>query len=423
MKVLVIGSGGREHAILWALNKSPLLSEMYILPGRYAMKNLATIVDIKIDDTVNIIQFCKKKNIELVIIGSEKLIIDGLADVLVEIGIHVFGPDRDSAMLEKSKSFTKKLCTQYGIPTADYKCFIDAKEAQNFIYSTKTHFPLVVKANGLARGKGVIICQTKDQACAAVDAILVEKKFGNVNKKIIIEEFLSGEEVSFFVLVDGLKIVSFGCAKDYKRVNMNFDSQNTGGMGSYSSPDLINQALEQEILERIIHPTVHALNNLGITYRGALFAGLMICHDGPKLLEYNVRFGDPEIQSILPRLSPNCDLLQLILSVAQGNLNISKIEFNNRSIVCVVVASKGYPSNYYKGEMIQGLNEISRLPGILVFHAGTQLDQYGNWISDGGRVLNIVADGETKEEAKSKVYSALHYLKWPGGFFRYDIGS
>jgi phosphoribosylamine---glycine ligase len=414
MKVLIIGSGGREHALLWALSKSPLLTKLYVAPGRQAMANLATFADINVDDPVDVTQFCKKENIELVVIGPEKIIIDGLSDSLSAEGINVFAPSKAAAKLEAEKSFTKELCKQYGIPTAKYGYFIDEELAKNFVKNNKIKFPMVVKANGLAAGKGVIICNTESEALSAIDLMLVKKKFGKSGEEIIIEEFLVGEEVSFFTLIDGIKITVLGCVKDYKRVMENDEGPNTGGMGSYSSPVMVSKNMEQKIIENIIHPTVHALANMGTLYRGVLFAGLMITKDGPKLLEYNIRFGDPETQAILPRL--DSDLLELMVT------NTQAVKLNNRSTVCVVVASKGYPDNYQGGTVIQGLDKIENMPGIFVFHAGTKQDKDGNWVSDGGRVLNIVADGETVEEAKGKVYSALSFLEWPEGFFRYDIG-
>ncbi|MCV3769132.1 MAG: phosphoribosylamine--glycine ligase [Wolbachia pipientis] len=423
MKVLVIGSGGREHALLWALKKSPLLTELYVTPGRQAMKNFGIIVNIDIKNLIDVTRFCKRENIKLVVIGPEQPIIDGLASNLIAEGINVFAPSQGAAKLEASKSFTKGLCRQYSVPSPRYECFVDEGLAKNFILSNKIKFPLVIKANGIAAGKGVIICNTENEAFAAIDLMLVKKKFGESGEEIIIEEFLVGEEVSFFVLVDGLKVVTFGCAKDYKRVDANNDSKNTGGMGSYSSPSIISKGMEEKIIQKIIYPTIQALTNMGTPYRGVLFAGLMICKDDPKLLEYNVRFGDPEVQSILPRFDKNCDLLKLMLSVAEGKLNVKTVKLTSKSTVCVVVASKGYPDNYKTGEIIKGLDKIESIPGILLFHAGTKLDKSGNWISDGGRVLNIVGEGDSLEEAKGKVYSALNFLRWPGGFFRYDIGN
>ncbi len=367
MKVLVVGSGGREHALLWALKKSPILTELYVAPGRAAVRNLGVLVNINIKKPIDVTRFCKRENIKLVIIGPEQPIIDGLANNLVAEGINVFAPSQAAAKLEASKSFTKMLCRQYGIPTAKYECFIDEGLAKNFILSNKIKFPLVVKANGIAAGKGVIICNRESEAFVAIDSMLVEKKFGESGEEIVIEEFLVGEEISFFVLVDGLKVVTLGCAKDYKRVDESNDSQNTGGMGSYSSPSMISKDMEQKIIQRIIYPTIQALANMGTPYRGVLFAGLMICKNDPKLLEYNVRFGDPEIQSILPRFDKNCDLLKLMLSVAEGKLSSKMVELTNKTIICVVVASKGYPGNYQTGEVIKGLDKIESIPGILVF--------------------------------------------------------
>ncbi|OEY87085.1 phosphoribosylamine--glycine ligase [Wolbachia pipientis] len=420
MKVLVIGSGGREHAILWSLSKSPLLTQLYVASGRQAMQNLATLVNIDIDDPIDVVQFCKRENIGLVVIGPEKQIINGLSDSLAAEDINVFAPSKAAAKLEAEKSFTKELCKQYGIPTAKYGYFIDESLAKNFIRNNKIRCPLVVKANGLAAGKGVIICNTEDEAFSAIDLMLVEKKFGKSGEEIIIEEFLVGEEISFFVFIDGVKTTVLGCARDYKRILENNKGSNTGGMGSCSSPLMMSKNMEQKIIERIIHPTVQALANMGTPYRGVLFAGLMITKDGPKLLEYNVRFGDPETQVILPRLE--CDLLELMLSITQQKLNINTVKLNNTSTVCVVVVSKGYPDDYKTGTVIKGLDQIEGMHDVLVFHAGTQRDMEGNWVADSGRVLNIVAYGKTIEEAKGKVYSALSFLEWPEGFFRYDIG-
>ncbi len=417
MKVLIIGSGGREHAVLWALNKSPLLTRLYVAPGRQAMASLATLADININNSIDVTQFCKKENIELVVIGPEQHIVSGLSDSLYAEGINVFAPNKAAAKLEAEKSFTKELCKQYGIPTAKYGHFIDEELAKNFVRSNKIRLPLVVKANGLAAGKGVIVCHTESEVFSAIDLMLVQKKFGKSGEEIIIEEFLVGEEISFFAFVDGIKVTVLGCVKDYKRAWENNEGPNTGGMGSYSSPFIISRNMQQRIIEDIIHPTVQALANMGTSYRGILFAGLMITKDGPKLLEYNVRFGDPEAQAILPRL--DCDLLELMLARTEETLNV---KLNNRSTICVVVASKGYPDDYQKGTIINGLDKIANMSDVLVFHAGTKLDKDGNWVSDGGRVLNIVADGGTIEEAKGKVYSALSFLEWPEGFFRYDIG-
>ncbi|WFW29646.1 MAG: phosphoribosylamine--glycine ligase [Wolbachia endosymbiont of Menacanthus eurysternus] len=424
MRVLVIGSGGREHALLWALKKSSILTRLYIAPGRQAMEDLGVLVNLNIQNSVDVLRFCKRENIKLVVIGPEQPIVNGLADDLSLGGVNVFAPNRAAARLEASKAFTKGLCKQYGIPTAKYKCFVNAELARSFIRNNnKIKFPLVIKASGIAEGKGTLICNTKSEAFLAINSMLVEKKFGESGKEIVIEEFLRGEEVSFFVFIDGTRIITFGCAKDYKRVNKNNNSQNTGGMGAYSSPLIISHDMENKIIQGIIYPTVQALINMKTPYKGVLFAGLILCDGNPKLLEYNVRFGDPEVQSILPRLDKDCDLLELMFLTSEGNLNTKTVKLTNRSTVCVVVASDGYPGDYKTGEVIKGLGKIENIPGILVFHAGTRLDKSGNLISDGGRVINIVGEGSGVEDAKDKVYSALNFLEWPGGFFRYDIGD
>ncbi len=419
INVLVIGSGGREHAILWSLKKSPLLGELYVLSGHDAVRNLATVIDINIYNTIEVIQTCKSKNIELVIIGPEEHIIRGLADDLSAEGIYVFAPSKAAAKLESSKSFMKELCTQYNIPTAKYDYFTDADAAKQFVDKMKG--PAVVKADGPVSGKGVVVCQTKEEAYLTIDSMLIEKRFGIAGEAIIIEEFLEGEEVSFFAFVDGTNIVVLGSAQDHKAVSEGNKGANTGGMGAYSPVSIVTEEMKYRIVERIIYPTVYAMQNMGIPFRGMLFAGLMITKTGPKLLEYNVRFGDPETQSILPRL--DSDLLKLISLTAKGKLGNESVQLSRDAVVCVVVASKGYPGEYHKNTIIKGLDKIENIPDIMVFHAGTKLDSNNNWISNGGRVLNIVAKGGSVEEAKHKAYAALDLLDWPEGFFRYDIGS
>ncbi|GHM58973.1 MAG: phosphoribosylamine--glycine ligase [Candidatus Mesenet longicola] len=419
INVLVIGSGGREHAILWSLKKSPLLSELYVLPGSDAMKDLATQIDTNINNSINVIKACKDRDIKLVVIGPEEYIINGLGDVLKEEGIYVFAPSKAAAKLESSKSFTKELCKQYGIPTAEYGYFVNINEAKQFVDKMKK--PVVVKADGLTSGKGAIVCKTIEEAYAAIDLILVQKKFGIAGESIIIEEFLEGEEVSFFTFVDETNFVILGSAQDYKTVNENNEGVNTGGMGAYSPVSVVTEEVRHQIIKQVIYPTIHAMKEIGRPFTGILFAGLMITKTGPKLLEYNVRFGDPETQAILPRLES--DLLEFIWLTAKGELGTEQIQFNKDATVCVVVASKGYPDEYQKNSIIRGLDKIEKLPDILVFHAGTKLDINNNWISNGGRVLNIVARGKNIEEARYKAYAALDMLDWPEGFFRYDIAK
>lgn len=418
VNVLVIGSGGREHAILWSLKKSPLLGELYVLPGNDAMKSLAIQINTDVNNLINVTKACKDRNIGLVIIGPEEYIIDGLGDTLKAEGIYVFAPSKAAAKLESSKSFTKELCTQYKIPTAKYDHFINADAAKQFVDKMKK--PVVIKADGPASGKGTIVCKTIEEAYSAIDSMLIHKKFGVAGESIVIEEFLEGEEVSFFTFIDETNVTVLGSARDYKTVNEGNKGANTGGMGAYSPVSVVTEEIRHQIIEQIIYPTIYAMKEIGIPFMGMLFAGLMITKTGPKLLEYNVRFGDPETQVILPKL--DSDLLRFILLTAKGELGTEKIQLNDNATVCVVVASKGYPDEYQKNSIIRGLDKIKQLPDILVFHAGTKLDENNNWISNGGRVLNIVAKGKNIEEARCKVYAALDILDWPEGFFRHDIG-
>ncbi|GAT75702.1 phosphoribosylamine--glycine ligase [Ehrlichia ruminantium] len=418
MNVLVIGSGGREHAMLHGIRKSTLLNKLFIAPGREGMGNLAEIIDVDVNNTIEVIQICKKEKIDLVVIGPEIALMNGLSDALTEEGILVFGPSKAAARLESSKGFTKELCIRYGIPTAKYGYFIDVGPACKFI--DKQKLPLVVKADGLAQGKGTIICYTHEEAHNAVNAMLLDNKFGEAGHAVIIEEFLEGKEISFFTLVDGSNPIILGVAQDYKTIGDHNKGPNTGGMGSYSKPNIITQEMEYIIIQKIIYPTIKAMFNMNIQFRGLLFAGIIIKKNEPKLLEYNVRFGDPETQSILPRL--NSDLLKLLSLTAKGKLSNESVELNKKAALCVVVASRGYPEEYKKGSIIKGIEEIEKLPNIQLLHAGTRKDG-DNWVSDAGRVLNIVAQGENLASAKHQAYAALDLLDWPDGVYRYDIGS
>ncbi|WP_395877925.1 phosphoribosylamine--glycine ligase [Ehrlichia muris] len=419
MNVLVIGSGGREHSMLYHIRKSStLLNKLFIAPGREGMAGLADIIDIDINNTIEVIQTCKKEKIELVVIGPEAPLINGLSDALTEEGILVFGPSKAAARLESSKGFTKELCMRYGIPTAKYGYFVDANSAYKFIGKQK--LPLVVKADGLAQGKGTIICHTYEEAYNAVDAMLVHHKFGEAGHAIVVEEFLDGKEISFFTLVDGSNPVVLGVAQDYKTIGDNNKGPNTGGMGSYSKPNIITQEMEHIIIQKIIYPTIKAMFNMNIQFRGLLFAGIIIKKNEPKLLEYNVRFGDPETQSILPRL--NSDFLKLLSLTAKGKLGNESVELNKKAALCVVVASRGYPGEYKKNSIINGIENIEKLPNIQLLHAGTRREG-NNWVSDSGRVINIVAQGENLATAKHQAYAALDLLDWPDGIYRYDIGS
>ena len=418
MNVLVVGSGGREHALLSCLSRSPMLERLYVAPGREAMADLATVVDVDIFDFVEVVQLCKQEKIDLVVVGPELPLISGLADALNDEGIFVFGPSRAASRLEASKGFTKELCARYNIPTAKYGYFMDVGSARQYVKRSK--LPLVVKADGPAQGKGVVVCRTLDEAYEALDDMLVHGKYGRAGEAVVVEEFLEGKEVSFLTLIDGTNPVILGAVQDYKPVGDNNKGPNTGGMGSYSSPSLMSSEMEHLIVQKIVYPTIKAMYNMGIRFRGLLFAGIMIKKNEPHLLEYNVRFGDPETQAILPRL--NSDLLRLMSLTAKGRLGSEVVELNNKSAVCVVVASKGYPHQYETGSVINGLDEMAKCPNVQVFHAGTK-KVGNNWVADGGRVLNVVSSASDLATAKHQVYAALDLLDWPGGIYRYDIGS
>ncbi|ASI47900.1 phosphoribosylamine--glycine ligase [Anaplasma ovis str. Haibei] len=418
MNVLVVGSGGREHALLDCLSCSPMLTRLFVAPGREAMADLATLVDVDVTNFIEVAQVCKREKIDLVVVGPELPLISGLSDALTDEGIFVFGPSRAASRLEASKGFTKELCARYNIPTAKHGYFMDIGSAKQFVKRSK--LPLVVKADGPAQGKGVVICHTLEETYDALDAMLVQGKFGKAGEAVVVEEFLDGKEISFLTLIDGTNPVVLGAVQDYKPVYDGNKGPNTGGMGAYSTPGIITEEMEHLIVQRIIYPTIKAMFNMGIQFRGLLFAGIMIKKNEPKLLEYNVRFGDPETQAMLPRL--DSDLLKLMSLAAKGRLGSEVVSLNRKSVVCVVVASKGYPGPYESGSVIGGLDEVARSSSVKVFHAGTK--RVGNnWVSAGGRVLNIVAEADDLATAKHQAYAALDLLDWPGGMYRYDIGA
>ena len=418
MNVLVIGSGGREHALLTYLSRSPMLRRLFVAPGSEAMAELATVIDVDIGDFLEVVQLCKREKIDLVIVGPELPLIEGLSDALTDEGIFVFGPSRAASRLEASKGFTKELCTRYNIPTAKYGYFVDINSAKQFVKRSK--LPIVIKADGPSKGKGVVICHDLEEAYSTLENMLVLGKYGKSGEAVVIEEFLDGKEVSFLTLIDGTNPVVLGAVQDYKRAFDSDKGPNTGGMGAYSTPGLISVNMEHLIVQRIVYPTIKAMFNIGIQFRGLLFAGIMIKKNEPKLLEYNVRFGDPETQAILPRL--DSDLLRLICLTAKGRLGSEVVELNNKSTVCVVVASKGYPGQHEVGSVINGLDDIARCPDVQVFHAGTRRSE-GKWVSNGGRVLDVVATADTLAAAKHQAYAALDLLDWPEGRYRYDIGA
>ena len=415
MKVGIIGSGGREHAICQSIKKSSKIEKIYCFPGNAGTSELAENVAIDISDFNKIKEFSISNKINLIIVGPEKPLVDGIVDFFKDTEIDVFGPDKISSQLEGSKIFTKKICEKYNIPTAKFGVFNSFNEA--IVFLDKAKFPLVVKADGLASGKGVFISEDKNDAELAIKEIF-DGKFG-LAKNVLIEEFLVGEEMSYFIVSDGKEIKKFETAQDHKRVLEGDKGTNTGGMGAYSPSRLINQALEEKILNKIIKPTIRALKEMGSNYKGFLYAGLMIIKGEPYLIEYNVRMGDPECQTILPKLKTN--LLEIIEACCNENLKNLNIEWYNKKSLCVVVCSKGYPDKYDNKILIENIEKINLDKESFIFHAGTE--KINNKIySNGGRVINFVNLSSSFKESRDKVLNLIKNLNWTGGFYRKDIG-
>ncbi len=415
MKIGIIGSGGREHAICHALQKSNKIKTIFCIPGNAGTQSIAENVDIDITNFELLKEFFKSENIDLVIIGPEKPLVDGLVDFLEKNGIKVFGPNKIASQLEGSKIFTKKICSQYKIPTANYGVFKNKIKAFDFL--NKSKFPVVIKCDGLAAGKGVYICETKNQSRKAVEEIF-NGKFGVANE-ILIEEFLNGEEMSFFIISDGKNIKNFGTAQDHKRVGEGDIGLNTGGMGAYSPSRLESIELEKKILNKIINPTLKALKDMNVNYKGFLYAGLMIVENEPFLIEYNVRMGDPECQTILPRLKTN--FFEILNCVMHSKLDQISIDWHKDKSLSVVLCSKGYPEKYEKNIEIRNLSKIILKENEYIFHAGTKIDK-SKIISNGGRVLNIVATSESFKKSREIVLNLIKEINWINGFFRKDIG-
>ena len=416
MKVLVVGSGGREHALCWAIAASPLLSELYCAPGNGGIADVATCVDIKAEDLDSLVQFAKEKAIDLVVVGPEVPLVAGLADKVTAAGIKVFGPSQRAAIIEGSKAFMKDLCTRHSVPTAAYGEFTEIAAAEAFIRSRGA--PIVVKADGLAAGKGVVVAATVDEAIAAAREMLAGQ-FGASSAKLVIEEFLPGEELSFHVLVDGKHCLPLATSQDHKRVHDGDEGPNTGGMGTYSPSPAVSAALEREIMERLIRPVVAGMAAEGRPFQGVLYAGIMLTPDGPKIYEFNCRFGDPECQVLMARLQS--DLLPALLATADGVLDHFDLRWTNDAALCVVMAAQGYPGEPLKGTQIRGLDRAAAQPGVTVFHAGTKRDGH-RILANGGRVLGITAIGPTVAAAQARAYQAVDQIDWPEGFCRRDIG-
>ena len=414
MNVLIIGSGGREHALAWALARSPLVSRIYCAPGNGGIDDELRL-DADGTDFAQIEQIVRAHDIEFVVVGPEAPLVAGLVDYLTDRGITAFGPSAAAAQLEGSKGFTKDLCARAGIPTAAYRRFTEAAPAKAFIRETGA--PIVVKADGLAAGKGVIIAETIAEAEAAVDNIL-GGQFGSAGAELVIEAFLEGEEASFFALVDGENVLPLVAAQDHKRVGEGDSGPNTGGMGAYSPAPIMDAAMCARVMEAIIKPTVATMAADGTPFKGVLFAGLMITEEGPQLIEYNVRFGDPECQVLMLRLAS--DLLPALLASAKGGLSGIELQWRDACAVTVVMAANGYPGDYAKGDAIGGLDAAGAVEGVQIFHAGTARKD-GQITANGGRVLNITAIGANVSEAVARAYRAVDLIDWPGGFCRRDI--
>ena len=416
MNVLLIGSGGREHALAWALSASPLLGKLYCAPGNAGIAEVASCVALDVADHAAVIRFCADNRVGFVVVGPEAPLVAGLADDLAAARIKVFGPSKAAAQLEGSKGFTKDLCREFSIPTGAYGRFADARSAKAYLAAQK--LPIVIKADGLAAGKGVVIAETTAAAERAIDACFAGA-FGAAGAEIVIEEFLEGEEASFFALVDGEHVLPLATAQDHKRVGDRDTGPNTGGMGAYSPAPVMTPEMTRRTLEEIIRPTVRGMAARGTPFKGVLFLGVMITKDGPKLYEYNVRFGDPECQVLMMRLKS--DLLPALIATADGVLDTFDLRWHEDAALTVVMAAKGYPGDYAKDTEIRGLEAARAVPGVEIFHAGTRRD--GNrLLAAGGRVLGVTARGKTVAEAQAGAYEAVRAIDWPGGFYRTDIG-
>jgi phosphoribosylamine--glycine ligase len=413
MKVLLIGSGGREHALAWKLAASPLLTKLYAAPGNPGIAQEAEGVDLKIIEHAAVQAFCESERIDLVVVGPEAPLVAGLADHLEAAGIKVFGPSARAAQLEGSKSFTKHICAENKIPTARFAEFRDAEAARKYIRDHGA--PIVLKADGLHAGKGVTVAMTMDEALGALDEVFA---MGS-GAPVVVEEFLEGEEASFFCLIDGEKIAPLASAQDHKRVFDGDRGPNTGGMGAYSPTPVMTPELEQRALEEIVRPTARAMARADMPYRGVLYAGLILTREGPKLIEYNVRFGDPECQVLMPRLKD--DLLTLLLATCDGTLDKVSVRWRDEHAITVVLATKGYPAAYQSGSEIRGIERANEVEGVTVFHAGTKRER-DRFFAAGGRVLNVTAIGSTLKEAQIRAYEAVDRIDWAQGFCRRDIG-
>ena len=416
MNILLVGSGGREHALAWALSASPLLTRLYCAPGNAGIAQVAERVPIPATDFPALVEFAREKRIDFAVIAADAQLVAGLWDIFERAGIRALGPSKAAAVLEGSKGFVKDLCAEIGIPTAAYRRFRDPAAAKHF--ADNLGFPVVIKADGLAAGKGVIIAASKSESDHAID-FMFEGGFGGSGCEIVVEEFMEGEEASFFALCDGKSVIPLTGAQDHKRVGDGDTGPNTGGMGAYSPAPVLTPDLEAQAMNVFIRPTVEAFARKGLTYAGVIYLGLMITKNGPKLVEYNCRFGDPEAQVLMPRLKS--DLLTALLAARDGVLSDFDLRWRDEAALTVVMASKGYPGAYEKGHEIFGLDAAASLPGITLFHAGTE-KRDGKIVAVGGRVLNVTALGADVAQARARANDAVSRIHWQGSFFRRDIG-
>lgn len=418
MKILVIGGGGREHAICWKLSKSPKVDELYCAPGNAGIAEVAKCVDIGVMDFEKIADFAKKEAFDLVVVGPDDPLAGGIVDVLEEKGLRVFGPRKNAAILEGSKAFSKDLMKKYGIPTAAYETFDTPEAALKYLETAPV--PIVLKADGLALGKGVLICNTREEAKEGVKTLMLDKQFGHAGDRIVVEQFMTGREVSVLSFVDGKTIKIMTSAQDHKRAKDGDQGLNTGGMGTFSPSPFYTKEVDEFCRKYIYQATVDAMKSEGREFKGIIFFGLMLTADGPKVLEYNARFGDPETQVVLPRMKN--DIVDVFEACVDGTLDQIDLQFEDNAAVCVVLASAGYPEHYEKGKKITGLENFKDKDGYYVFHAGSKFDAEGNILTNGGRVLGVTATGKDLKEARANAYKATEWIHFENKYMRHDIG-
>jgi len=417
MKVLVVGGGGREHALAWKISQSPKVSKIYCAPGNAGISEQAALVPIMANDLNGLLDFALKEKIDLTVVGPEEPLTRGIVDLFESRGLSIFGASQKAAEIEGSKAFAKEMMKKYRIPSASYEVFEDRQRAIDYVRNQGA--PIVVKADGLAAGKGVILCKTVEEAIRSVDQMMVEKIFGEAGHKVVIEEYLTGEEASYLAFTDGKAILPLASSQDHKAVFEGDEGPNTGGMGAYSPAPVVTEEVHERIIEKVLRPIIYGMNEEGRPYKGVIYAGLMIHNGHPKVLEFNARFGDPETQPVLMRMKG--DLIPILEACIQGHLSRCRIDWENKASVCVVMASKGYPGDYEKGKVIEGLKEVSKMEDVFVFHAGTAFAD-GKMVTNGGRVFGVTGLGEDIPKAIERTYHAVKKISWEGVHYRKDIG-